>query len=214
MLCPTCRRGISRLLPHIFTSRPSPSSVRTIATVPATPNAAPSTPPQPPKSETPDQSSGATDAQPYSEPFFPSSMNTPNTPIPSKPQFVSSCAGGTPLSSLMFLKQPPKPLIALEDHEYPAWLWTLIADPNAPKAVTGGVDLSGMTKKTRAKYERKMAKLQVGLEKPVPVHEQAKDLTVKGEGAEVHMERQKELTGSMRQARRKGIREANFLRSM
>lgn len=105
--------------------------------------------------------------------------------------------------------------MALEDHEYPAWLWTLVADPNAPKSsLDGGVDLSAMSKKTRAKYERKQAKMLANMEKPIPLHEQSKDLTEKGDSAEVHAEKMRELTQSMRQARRKGIREANFLRSM
>lgn len=61
-----------------------------------------------------------------------------------------------------------------------------------------------------------MAKLNAGLEKPVPVHEQSKDLVdvQAGEGVQEFVSRQRELTQSMRAARRKGIREANFLRSM
>lgn len=78
----------------------------------------------------------------------------------------------------------------------------------------GGVDLTAMSKKTRAKYERKQAKMLANMEKPIPLHEQSKDLTEKGDTAEVHAEKMRELTKSMRQARRKGIREANFLRSM
>ena len=74
--------------------------------------------------------------------------------------------------------------------------------------------MSAMSKKTRAKYERKQAKMLASMEKPIPLHEQSKDLTEKGDSAEVHAEKMRELTQSMRQARRKGIREANFLRSM
>lgn len=129
-------------------------------------------------------------------------------------QLPSSCPAGTSLASLSYVKQPTTPLVALEDDQYPAWLWTLVADKSGTGQVKGGVDVTTMTKKMRAKYERKMAKLAAELEQPVPLHEQSKDLTEHGESAEVHMARQRELTQSMRQARRKGIREANFLRSM
>lgn len=71
-----------------------------------------------------------------------------------------------------------------------------------------------MTKKSRAKYERKQAKLSAGLEKPIPLHEQSRDLTGPGDDAVVSSQARSELTKSMRHARRKEIREANFLRSM
>lgn len=74
--------------------------------------------------------------------------------------------------------------------------------------------MASMTKRARAKYERKQAKLLAGMEKPIPLHEQSKDLTGPEDDAVVATHRRRELTRSMREARRKGIREANFLRSM
>lgn len=74
--------------------------------------------------------------------------------------------------------------------------------------------MNAMTKKMRAKYERKQAKLREGMERPVPMHEQSKDLTSGEEGAMEYAQKRRELTQSMRGARRKDIREANFLRSM
>jgi len=71
-----------------------------------------------------------------------------------------------------------------------------------------------MTKKMRAKHERKQAKLREGMERPVPMHEQSRDLTSAEEGAMEYAQKRRELTHSMRGARRKDIREANFLRSM
>ncbi|KAL8716906.1 MAG: hypothetical protein Q9181_008382 [Wetmoreana brouardii] len=230
MICRTCRRT---LLSRISSLQPSPTHLsrpfqRTVATVPSTKNAAPSTPPSSVSTDRtpPPATSSATPSanQPFSEPFFPSTTSAKTAPIaPSSPKpnaaaprkLTSSVPGGTPLSSLTYVKQPLKPLLALEDSEYPPWLWNLVADPNAPKStVAGGVDLSSMSKKSRAKYERKQAKLMASMEKPVPVHEQSRDLTGKGEGAFEHAAKMKELTQSMREARRKGIREANFLRSM
>ena len=48
----------------------------------------------------------------------------------------------------------------------------------------------------------------------IPLHEQSGDLTNPDEGAVVSLERRQEVTKSSRVARRKGIRESNFLRSM
>lgn len=225
MLCKSCRRTLlARLLSQSVTHS-SRISLRTVATVPASNNAAPKSPPaSTASSKTADQTSAAVagNTQPFSEPFFPSTTNITSPPasatnpsVTAPVKLTSSVPGGTPFAHLSYFKQPPKPVVALEDHEYPAWLWTLVADPNAPKSsLDGGVDLSAMSKKTRAKYERKQAKMLANMEKPIPLHEQSKDLTEKGDSAEVHAEKMRELTQSMRQARRKGIREANFLRSM
>lgn len=71
-----------------------------------------------------------------------------------------------------------------------------------------------MTKKQRTKYERKQEKLRQSLPKQIPLHEQSQDLTQEGDDAITSLERRRELTKSAREARRKGIREANFLRSM
>lgn len=121
------------------------------------------------------------------------------------------------MSGLTYVKNPPKPLVALEDDEYPSWLWGLL-DPKpvagGESAIDGGVDVASMSKKVRAKHERKQAKLMAGMEKPIPLHEQSRDLTGPGDDARTSVERRVELTKSMREARRKGIREANFLRSM
>jgi large subunit ribosomal protein L54 len=71
-----------------------------------------------------------------------------------------------------------------------------------------------MTKKQRHKYDRKQEKLLKTLPKRIPAHEQSKDLTGPEDGATVSLEKRQEITKSSRVARRKGIRESNFLRSM
>lgn len=53
-----------------------------------------------------------------------------------------------------------------------------------------------------------------GLEKPVPLHEQSRDLTGPGDDAIASHKARTDLTKSMRGARRKEIRETNFLKSM
>lgn len=71
-----------------------------------------------------------------------------------------------------------------------------------------------MTKRQRLKHDKKQEKLRAQMPKEIPLHEQSKDLTEKGDSAEVSLERRQEVTKSSRVARRKGIREDNFLRSM
>ena len=41
------------------------------------------------------------------------------------PPVVSSVPAGTPLMGLSYMKNKPDP-VALEDWEYPPWLWTLL----------------------------------------------------------------------------------------
>lgn len=71
-----------------------------------------------------------------------------------------------------------------------------------------------MTKKQRVKYEKKQSTLKAQLPKVIPVHEQSIDLTAPGASATEHRQKVEEVTGSMRRARRKGIREANYLKGM
>ena len=71
-----------------------------------------------------------------------------------------------------------------------------------------------MTKKQRAKYERKQEKLRKSLPKQIPLHEQSIDLTSSNATPAESLDKRQELTKSAREARRKGIREANFLKTM
>lgn len=71
-----------------------------------------------------------------------------------------------------------------------------------------------MTKKQRIKYEKKQEKIRRSLPQQIPLHEQSVDLTPPGADAEESLRKRQELTKSQREARRKGIRERNFLGSM
>lgn len=53
----------------------------------------------------------------------------------------SSCVAGTPLTGLNYIKGKPD-IVALEDHEYPDWLWTLLDDSTKKSSDTGGVDVA------------------------------------------------------------------------
>lgn len=72
-------------------------------------------------------------------------MNDANTTAetPAEPRVPSSAPAGTKLQGLNYEKNKPD-LFALEDHEYPAWLWGLIDDGGkAIDAKDGVVDVSG-----------------------------------------------------------------------
>lgn len=69
-------------------------------------------------------------AQPFSTPLSPSPdrQNLPIQPRQSKQAArlpASSVPAGTVLKGLNFMKNKPDP-VALEDHEYPPWLWSVL----------------------------------------------------------------------------------------
>ncbi|KAM0718503.1 hypothetical protein Q7P37_005573 [Cladosporium fusiforme] len=139
------------------------------------------------------------------------------------PKVLSSVPAGTPLKGLNFYKDKQDP-VALADDEYPAWLWRVL-DKNSADAA-GGVkvdegDLYAKSKKQRqraAKALRKRALLNPdSLTPKVPLYEQSVDLP----GGDGSLESAKQagearggLTKAMRDKRRKGIKEDNFLRAM
>ncbi|KUL88350.1 hypothetical protein ZTR_04980 [Talaromyces verruculosus] len=137
----------------------------------------------------------------------------------------SSCVAGTPLTGLNYMKGKPD-IVALEDHEYPDWLWTLLDDSAKKSSDAGGVDVASLNKKQRKRYEKKMAALAATQPRKIPLHEQATDITpaeynTEQDGprdiiaeAAAGLEKTEEITKSAREARRKGIRESNFLRGL
>lgn len=64
------------------------------------------------------------------------------------------------------------------------------------------------------RHARKMAALEAAQPKRIPLHEQSVDLTPPDAPAAESLGKIKELTQSARKARRKGIRESNFLRQL
>lgn len=71
-----------------------------------------------------------------------------------------------------------------------------------------------MTKKQRLRYEKKQERLMKSMPVQIPVHEQSNDLTAPGDDAVTSLQRRQEITKSARAARRRSIRESNFLKSM
>src|SRR5262245_17794458 len=130
MICTSCRRTLIARIQNLpssstnaLTSQTTRISLRGVATASSA------------KSSAPTSTSTSRDSPPFSEPFYTSTTNAaakpaassspaPNAAAPIK--LVSSVPGGTPLSSLTYTKQTTKPLLALEDAEYPSWLWKLV----------------------------------------------------------------------------------------
>ena len=83
-----------------------------------------------------------------------------------------------------------------------------------------------MTKKQRLRHEKKIAARNASQPPKIPLHEQSIDITpatynrdtteAQGdlEAAKASLSSREEITKSARTARRKGIREANFLRGL
>jgi large subunit ribosomal protein L54 len=84
-----------------------------------------------------------------------------------------------------------------------------------------------MNKKQRKRHDKKMAALAATQPRKIPLHEQATDIIPADYNVEQQdgprdivaeaaagLEKKEEITKSAREARRKGIRESNFLRGL
>lgn len=128
------------------------------------------------------------------------------------------------LKGLNFVKNKQDP-VALEDHEYPDWLWRVLepkegADGGAQGKGDEG-DLFSKSKKQRQRAAKALRKRALqnpeSLAPKVPVYEQSIDLPSGDgtlQGAREAGEARQELTKAMREKRRSKIKEDNFLRAM
>ncbi|KAK5058880.1 hypothetical protein LTR84_011144 [Exophiala bonariae] len=217
MICSSCRRIFHSQIGTLRNQIPKPTSSsisspsirrRYASTVPATSNAAPT---EPSPSTIGAASSNTVKSQPLSTPGTPS-KTLPTAAEARKPRKLkSSVVAGQELKGLGYTKAQPV-IKAMEDHEYPDWLWTLLDD--TAKAGEAAVDLNAMTKKQRARYDTQQERLRKNIPVKIPVHEQSKDLTGPGDDAITSLQRRQEVTKSARVANRKNIRETNFLKSM
>lgn len=118
--------------------------------------------PPPPAPSKPGVGVGAVTSAPVSSatPGVSQPLSTPTHGVPQPPEWVnpgkgptaaaaaasrepSSCLAGTVFEGLNYIKNKPE-IVALEDHEYPDWLWNLLDDKNKNKNKDGGVDVSCM----------------------------------------------------------------------
>ncbi|KAL2374237.1 hypothetical protein RJ035_000189 [Blastomyces gilchristii] len=154
----------------------------------------------------------------------PSSSAPPTAKRNGPPRVMSGTPAGTKLKGLNYIKNKPD-VFAMEDHEYPDWLWGLLDEAKAKTNADGKADLAAMNKKQRIRHERKMAALAASQPRKIPLHEQAIDITPADavpqeqspeflEAAASSISARTQITRSAREARRKSIKEANFLRGM
>lgn len=112
--------------------------------------------------------------------------------------------------------------VAMEDHEYPDWLWGILDKKASDQdSLDGEGDLFSKSKKQRRVAAKALRKRQLlnpdSLVPKVPLYEQSIDLyagdgTV--DGANQAAAARRELTKAMRDHRRSKIKEANFLKAM
>ncbi|KAL4810192.1 mitochondrial ribosomal protein L37-domain-containing protein [Aspergillus unguis] len=231
MICQRCRSSILTRLQHQAIKSPLSTSQRIQfrSYSDGKPTVAASPPPPKPRQDIggdvtiPSAISSATPgiSQPFSTPDGVHVDVNPAKPTKTVERAPSSCTAGTTLAGLNYFKNKPE-VVALEDSEYPEWLWGLL-DGGKKEAKTGGVDPSTLNKKQRKRYEKKMAARAANAPVQIPVHHQAIDITPgeynrEGEKTEdllvqatESLEKRSEITKSAREARRKAIREANFL---
>ncbi|CAG7962123.1 unnamed protein product [Penicillium salamii] len=197
------------------------------ASVAATPS--PSAPRQPTVGDlsTPSAISSATPgvSQPLSTPEgVHVDVNPAESTKPTAVREPSSCVAGTKLNGLNYFKNKPE-VFAKEDSEYPDWLWNLLGSSSDSKTKKGGVDPSTLNKKQRKRYEKKLAARTGPLTAQVPAHHHAHDITPASynrDGSPVDamadatggFEQRSEIIKTARDARRKSIKESNFLRGL
>ncbi|KAK6432045.1 hypothetical protein LTR95_011788 [Oleoguttula sp. CCFEE 5521] len=201
MICTTCLRRLarsSRLPAKRPYSTPAPSVLRPAAT------------------SQPDH------AQPFST--SPAASTSPAPAAKAAPSRIpSSVPAGTLLKGLNYIKGKQDP-VALEDQEYPEWLWSVLEKAQKSDGAAAGGDendLFSKSKKQRqraAKSLRKRALLHPeDMIAKVPLYEQTVDLP-KGDGsvrgALEAGEAREGLTKAMRGERRRVIKEKNFLKAM
>ncbi|KAF2875021.1 mitochondrial ribosomal protein L37-domain-containing protein [Massariosphaeria phaeospora] len=233
MICRSCIRAASR--PHLRSSasprplQPTPTRLLTTTTTlhnatPISANTATQTVSRqgvPGSSNPPPAATSTSAAQPFSAPLTPSAKKqAPVSSTKPTPLVKSSVPAGTPLKGLNFLKNQTDP-VALEDSEYPTWLWTILEKQESKAEAGGAGDLFSKSKKQRrvaAKRLRKELLANPGmLARKVPIYEQTVDLPAGDgtlEGAVKAASAREELTKAMRTKRRGTIKEANFLKAM
>ncbi|CAF9927997.1 MAG: hypothetical protein ALECFALPRED_003924 [Alectoria fallacina] len=181
--------------------------------------------------ENPPPATSTSAAQPFSTPFTPSPSKTPD--LPSSPNSTNNAASkgpahppssvpaGTPLRGLGYIKGQEGP-VARKDSEYPDWLWGLLG-PKPGDITEEGMsgDAFAKSKKQRRLAAKAARALNTGLHGSshtvrVPLEEQSIDLPAGMGEAERRkaLEAREELTNAMRTARRKKIKENNYLGKM
>ena len=156
MICSSCMRRLSpgyrpllSQLARRVTSSAQPN-LRTFTTSttcrisPAEPSAPAPHQGSPSDARHPPAATSTSAAQPFSTPRTPRpAQMAPASQPGDSPPVVSSVPAGTPLKGLSYMKNKPDP-VALEDWQYPPWLWTLLqSKANEGSAADDSGDLYG-----------------------------------------------------------------------
>ncbi|KAF1986113.1 hypothetical protein K402DRAFT_355961 [Aulographum hederae CBS 113979] len=237
MICHRCLHRATRIsTPSLLPRAPSKTTTRLSSTsTPISPTISQTTIPRRgdlSTSPNPPAATSTSAAQPFSAALTPRAtpgdVNTVKTP----PIIMrSSVPAGTPLKGLNIMKGANDP-VALEDSEYPEWLWGLLKTEKGGKGDGGDEgDLYSKSAKQRRKAEKRLRKAAMlnptALAPQIPIYEQSVDLPFgagngngngNGKGSlEATLEAGKtreELRKAMRTRRRAAIKEANFLKTM
>ncbi|KAF2674222.1 hypothetical protein BT63DRAFT_419528, partial [Microthyrium microscopicum] len=192
MICPRClftlaRNGSGRALPSMraaFSSIPARSDAAEPFTIPAAMSPSARAGPAPVVAE----------------------KKTPG------PSVVSSIPAGTVLKGINIYKDKQDP-VAMEDHEYPDWLWGVLDEIKGAPA-KGSKAEAKLNKKSK-KSKRGQDKVATAVE--IPIHQQSIDLPVSDgsdESIAAYQGELKQITMALRAERRAKIKEDNFLRGM
>ncbi|KAH6845265.1 mitochondrial ribosomal protein L37-domain-containing protein [Chaetomium sp. MPI-CAGE-AT-0009] len=224
MICRTCLRRAAgfttrQISPQPFTrataaSTAARSFTTTLRTRNATPSPAAAAPAAP--------AAAAAESTPDLTPL------TPPTGGEAPAGARSSCAEGTVLAGLNYIKGKSDP-VALADDAYPAWLWDCLdvqKKTDAAADADAGDEFSKSKKQRRAALKRKRVQearlLASGdleaLVPKVPLQKQTINLPGAEPGnvgqAVEAVEKREELRKAMRKERRAGIKESNYLKAM
>ncbi|KAM0564184.1 hypothetical protein ACHAPJ_000393 [Fusarium lateritium] len=162
------------------------------------------------------------------EPQLSTPVTAPGEAPKDQPASRSSCAAGTVLNGLNYIKGGQDP-VALKDEEYPEWLWSCLdvikKDGDAEDAEAGD-EFSKSKKQRRLAAKRKLAlEAQLlaegnleALAPKIPLQHQSINITGKeNQGVEHNIaaaQKREELKKAMRKERKAKIKESNYLKSM
>ncbi|OJD22081.1 hypothetical protein ACJ73_06574 [Blastomyces percursus] len=222
MLCSRCRTSLLCRLPFRQRSWTSLQASRCAVSLPYRPSVRRYSTPASDPPEPSQPSSAPSITLPGAASPSSSARSTANGNEP--PRVMSGTPAGTKLKGLNYIKNKPD-VFAMEDHEYPDWLWGLLDEAKTKTNADGKADVAAMNKKQRIRQERKMAALAASQPRKIPLHEQAIDITPADtipqeqspeflEAVASSISTRTQITKSAREARRKSIKEANYLRGM
>ncbi|MCJ1302549.1 hypothetical protein MMC08_005353 [Hypocenomyce scalaris] len=229
MICARCLHRLTFSLRPLPPVRPLYTTTRHLAPASISPNHSTQTSPRGAPSGTHEGPPAATSksaAQPFSTPFTPHVPPLPASASETPAAPKSSVKAGTVLRGLGYVKAKEGP-VAKEDSEYPAWLWGLLVEAEkkaeGKDGKEGEGDLYSKSKKQRRIASKRaaasalLASSSPHTHRKIPLEHQSIDLPA-GDGsmagAIAAAAAREELRGAMRNGRRKGIKEANFLKGM